>query len=82
MADLEDASTSSSAKESSDSGPPRRFTFPDHASHVLSLAKMLKEGQMYTDCVLQCSGGKHRAHRLVLANASPFLKGVFGDTAG
>ena len=33
---------------------PRKFTFPSHQSHMLTLAKMCQDNSDYTDCVIQC----------------------------
>merc|ERR1719150_3616190 len=70
---------------------PRKFTFPSHQSHMLTLAKMCQDNSDYTDCVIQCGDfssddteeeherNRLRAHRLVLGSASAFLKNVFRD---
>ena len=44
--------------------PPRKFTFPAHQSHMVSLAKMCQENTEFTDCVIQCGDGAAlKAHR-------------------
>ena len=71
---------------------PKKFRFPSHQAHMVSLAKMCQENKDFTDCVIQCGGVEdvhdddgdsdvHRlkAHRLVLGAVSPFLKLVFSE---
>jgi hypothetical protein len=61
------------------SNGPRKFTFPSHQFHMVTLAKMCHENKEYTDCVIRVGEEDLRAHRLVLAAVSPFLKLVFGE---
>ena len=58
---------------------PRKFTFPSHQFHMVTLAKMCQENKDYTDCVIKIDEEELRAHRLVLGSVSPFLKLVFSD---
>ena len=60
-------------------GGPRKFTFPSHQFHMVTLAKMCQENKDYTDCVIKIDEEELRAHRLVLGSVSPFLKLVFSD---
>ncbi len=57
----------------------KKFTFPSHQFHMVTLAKMCQENKEYTDCVIRCGEDELRAHRLVLGAASPFLKIVFAE---
>ena len=72
----EDEASSSVAK---DEGGPRKFTFPSHQFHMVTLARMCQENKDYTDCVIKIDEEELRAHRLVLGSVSPFLKLVFSD---
>lgn len=68
------------SKMSAEAAGPRKFEFPSHQSHLLTLAKMCKESKEFTDCIIQCDEGDNlKAHRLVLGSASSFLKTVFQD---
>ena len=45
---------------------PRKFTFPSHKSHLLTLARLCQENKDYTDCLIQCDKDGEdglRAHR-------------------
>ena len=49
---------------------PRKFTFPSHQLHMLTLAKMCQDNSDYTDCVIQCGDfspddgeGEHERNR-------------------
>merc|ERR1719461_2664284 len=76
--DLIQNGTAASSSEDSDAGP-RKFTFPSHQFHMVTLAKMCQENKDYTDCVIKIDEEELRAHRLVLGSVSPFLKLVFSD---
>ena len=58
---------------------PRKFTFPSHQFHMVTLAKMCQENKEYTDCVIKVGEEELRAHKLVLGSVSPFLKIVFSE---
>ena len=76
---VQNGTKSEEDEETKEGGGPRKFTFPSHQFHMVTLAKMCQENKDYTDCVIKIDEEELRAHRLVLGSVSPFLKLVFSD---
>ena len=60
----------------------RVVTFQGHHNYIVSIAKLCKENNLFTDVVILCDDGKLVAHRIVLAAVSPFLRHVLDNEAG
>ena len=55
----------------------RHLSSPGHQAQLLQFAHAFCLSHQYTDLTIQCEDGELRAHQLMLAVSSPFLKQLF-----
>eukprot|EP00094_Tigriopus_californicus_P011171 TCALIF_10780-PA protein Name:"Similar to Gfi1b Zinc finger protein Gfi-1b (Mus musculus)" AED:0.10 eAED:0.13 QI:657/0.25/0.4/0.8/1/1/5/1629/761 len=60
--------------------PAQKLVRPGHQVELLSAAKYLCDQQDYVDLTIYCEDGVVRAHQMLLATASPFLKLLFQNS--